>query len=63
MPTWIWHSHSDVPRTRRTAVDDAGFIFACYGVTLGALLMYAGVLLRRARRTGRAAKPEDLPWT
>jgi len=44
-------------------VDDAGFIFACYGVTLGALLMYAGVLLRRARRTGRAAKHEDLPWT
>ena len=44
-------------------MDDAGFIFACYGITLGAIVAYVGYLLRRARRTGRTAKAEDLPWT
>lgn len=44
-------------------MDDAGFIFACYGITLGAVLLYAGALLRRARRTGRAARTEELPWS
>jgi len=44
-------------------MDDAGFIFACYGITLAAVLLYASALFRRARRTGRSAKREDLPWT
>ena len=44
-------------------MDDAGFIFTCYGVTLGAVVAYITVLLRRARRTGRTAKTEELPWT
>jgi hypothetical protein len=44
-------------------MDDAGFIFTCYGLTLGALVVYMVALLRRARRTGRTAKSEDLPWT
>ena len=42
---------------------DAGFIFTCYGLTLGAIGLYAAFLVRRARRTGRAAKAEELPWT
>ena len=44
-------------------MDDAGFIFACYGITLGAVATYAWYLLRRARRTGRDIKAEELPWT
>ncbi len=44
-------------------MDDAGFIFTCYGVTLGAVALYIGLLLRRARRNGRTAKAEELPWT
>lgn len=44
-------------------MDDAGFIFTCYGVTLGAIGVYIAMLLRRARRNGRTAKTEELPWT
>ena len=42
---------------------DAGFILTCYGLTLGAIATYFIVLFRKARRTGKAAKPEELPWT
>ena len=44
-------------------MDDAGFIFTCYGLTLGAVLVYAAMMLRRARRSASTAKPEDMPWT
>ena len=44
-------------------MDDAGFILACYAITLGAIASYVVALLRKARRTGRHAKSEDLPWT
>jgi len=44
-------------------MDDAGFIFACYGITIGALVAYTWFLLRRARRTGSDVHSEDLPWT
>lgn len=44
-------------------MDDAGFIITCYVVTLGSLAVYMTMLLRRARRTGRTAKHEELPWT
>jgi hypothetical protein len=44
-------------------MDDAGFILTCYAVTLGAALVYAVVLMRRARRAARSARAEDLPWT
>ena len=44
-------------------MDDIGFILTCYGVTLGAVAVYVTVLFRRARRTGRSAKREELPWT
>ena len=58
MPPWLL----DAPN-RGSPMDDAGFIFTCYGLTLGAVVVYAFVLLRRARRNGRAARSEDLPWT
>jgi hypothetical protein len=45
------------------AMDDAGFILASYAITLTAIVTYAGYLVRRARRTGRSARREDLPWT
>ena len=42
---------------------DNVFVAICYVLTLGSLLSYATLLLRRARRTGRTAKTEELPWT
>lgn len=48
---------------RGVPVDDAGFIITCYVLTLGALFTYAWFLARRARRTGRTADAEELPWT
>jgi len=44
-------------------VRDNVFVAICYVLTLGSLLSYATVLLRRARRAGRVAKSEELPWT
>jgi hypothetical protein len=44
-------------------MDDAGFIITCYVLTLGAVSTYAAFLVRRARRTGRTAQAEELPWT
>lgn len=44
-------------------MDDAGFIITSYVLTLGAVGAYALVLVRRARRTSKTAKTEDLPWT
>ena len=41
-------------------MDDLGFVLACYVITLGALAAYMGVLLRRARRTGRRRPERDL---
>jgi hypothetical protein len=44
-------------------MDDAGFIFTCYGLTLGAVIVYAVALMRRARRSAGSARTEELPWT
>ena len=57
---WLWLRAAP---NRGWLMDDAGFIFTCYGLTLGAVVVYAIVLLRRARRSGSAARAEELPWT
>jgi heme exporter protein D len=44
-------------------VDDAGFIFLTYAVTLVSVAAYAAYVLRRARRLGRNVEDEELPWT
>ena len=44
-------------------MDDAGFIFLTYGITLVSVGLYAAYVLRRARRVGRNVQDEELPWT
>ncbi|MFM8856829.1 MAG: hypothetical protein ACKOI2_06425 [Actinomycetota bacterium] len=44
-------------------MDDIGFILASYAVTLGAVALYAVMMIRRARRAGRQIPPSERPWT
>jgi heme exporter protein CcmD len=44
-------------------MEDAGFIFLSYGITLVSIGLYAAYVLRKARRLGRSVRDEELPWT
>jgi len=43
-------------------MEDAGFIIGSYGITLGAIAVYAVAVLRRARRTTQRLPDDAKPW-
>lgn len=45
------------------AYTDIGTILAGWGVTVGVLVGYAVVLVRRGKRLSRAVAPEDRRWS
>lgn len=44
-------------------MDNAGFIFASYIITFGAVGLYAIGVIRRARRSSRDVPKERRPWS
>lgn len=44
-------------------MDDAGFIIGSYVVTFGAVIVYAVLVLRRARTVSRSVPDEEKYWT
>lgn len=44
-------------------MDNAGFIFASYIITFGAVGVYAIAITRRARRSSRDVPKDQRPWS
>ncbi len=44
-------------------MDDFGYIFASYALTLAGIGVLVRWTLRRGRRLSRSVSREDLPWT
>ncbi len=43
-------------------MQNAGFIFASYGLTIGAILLFAVVTLRRAKEAAKLVEDKYKPW-
>lgn len=43
-------------------MQNAGFIFASYVLTIGAILLFAVVTLRRAKESAKLVEDKNKPW-